>query len=98
MSETGQSLVRREEVRINDFAPIFDIPLRIVVEVGRLRLRVREVVKLTVGSVIELKKAAGEPFDVFINGKPIARGEIVPVEQSTGVRIVEIQRTGSYTS
>ena len=95
MSETSEALVvRREALRLREYAPIFDIPLRIVIEVGRLRLRVRDIGSLTVDTVLELKKAAGEPFDVYINGTPVARGEIMIVEQSTGLRIVEVNKPG----
>ena len=80
---------------LRDLAPVFDIPLRISIEVGRLRLRVRDLARLGPGSVIELKKPAGEPFDICINGMPVARGDVIIVEQSTGIRIVEIQRSGS---
>ena len=62
------------------------------IEVGRLRLRVRDVIKLVPGSVIELRKPAGEPFDICINGMPVARGEVISVEQSSGVRIIEVQK------
>jgi flagellar motor switch protein FliN/FliY len=51
--------------------------------------------KLAPNSVIELKKPAGEPFDICINGTPVARGEVIIVEQSSGVRIIEVQKPGS---
>ena len=79
---------------LRELAPVFDVPLRIAIEVGRIRLRVRDLIKLGPGSVIELKKPAGEPFDVCINGMPVARGEVISVEQSSGVRIIEVQKPG----
>jgi flagellar motor switch protein FliN len=86
------------DVMLRELVPVFDIPLHISVEVGRLRLRVRELVKLSPGSVIELKKLAGEPFDICINGARVARGEVTTVEQSSGVRIMEFQKPGGLTS
>lgn len=79
---------------LRELAPVFDVPLRVAIEVGRVRLRVRDLIKLGPGSVIELKKPAGEPFDVCINGIQVARGEVISVEQSSGVRIIEVQKPG----
>jgi flagellar motor switch protein FliN/FliY len=98
MTEKENAHARGSEVMLQELAPVFDIPLLISVEVGRLRLRVRELVKLSPGSVIELKKPAAEPFDICINGAQVARGEVITVEQSSGVRIMEFQRRGGLTS
>ena len=64
--------------------------MHVTIEVGRLKLPVREFVRLAQGSVLSLKKAAGEPFEISINGHSVARGEVIMVEQSSGVRIVEV--------
>jgi flagellar motor switch protein FliN/FliY len=79
---------------MRDLEPVHDIPLQISIEVGRMRLRVRDLMRLTPGSVIEVKKPAGEPFDICVNGVAVARGEVIIVEQSSGVRIVEVQKPG----
>jgi flagellar motor switch protein FliN/FliY len=94
MSEVHQALTKVPEDLLRELAPIFDIPLQITIEVGRLRLRVRDLAKLGPGSIIELKKPAGDPFDICINGVPAARGDVIVVDQSSGVRIVEILRSG----
>lgn len=67
-----------------------DIPLTVTVEIGRARMLVKDVLKLTVGSVVELDKLAGEPVDVLVNGKVIAKGEVVAVNENYGIRITEI--------
>jgi len=69
---------------------ILDVPLAVSVELGRVRMTVRELLALGAGSVIELVKAAGEPLDVLINGRPVARGEAVMVNEKFGVRLTEI--------
>ena len=79
---------------LRELAPVQDIPLQVAIEVGRMRLRVRDLIRLSENSVIELKKPAGEPFDICINGMQVARGEVIVVEQSSGVRIIEIQKPG----
>lgn len=69
---------------------LLDIPLEVVVELGRTRMRISEVLELTSGSIVELDKMAGEPVDVFVNNRLIARGEVVVIEEHFGVRITEI--------
>jgi flagellar motor switch protein FliN/FliY len=69
---------------------ILDIPLQVTVELGRKRLLVHDLLQLSQGSVIELSKQIGEPFEVLINQKLIARGEIVVINDKFGVRITDI--------
>lgn len=67
-----------------------DIPLDIVVELGRTKKKISEVLELTSGSIVELDKMAGELVDVYINSKLIAKGEVVVIDEHFGVRIKEI--------
>jgi len=69
---------------------LFDVPLKVVVELGRARMTLKQVMDLTIGSLIELDKLTGEPVDVLVNGKLIARGEVVVIDENFGVRITEI--------
>jgi len=69
---------------------IMDVPLQVTVELGRTRKLIREILDLTPGSVVELDKLAGEPVDILANGKPIAKGEVVVIDENFGVRITEI--------
>lgn len=69
---------------------ILDVPLGVSVELGRVRMPVRQLLALTAGSVIELAKLAGEPLDVLINGRAVARGEAVMVNDKFGIRLTEI--------
>jgi flagellar motor switch protein FliN len=69
---------------------LLDIPLEVVVELGRTKKKISEVLELTSGSIVELDKMAGEPVDVYVNNKLIARGEVVVIEEHFGVRIKEI--------
>ena len=95
MTQMQETPAVRTEAMLRELALVYDIPLQVAVEVGRLRLRVRDLIKLAVDSVIELKKPAGEPFDVCINSVFVARGEVIAAEQLSGVRIVEIQKSGA---
>ena len=95
MTQMQETPAVRTEAMLRELALVYDIPLQVAVEVGRLRLRVRDLIRLAVDSVIELKKPAGEPFDVCINGVFVARGEVMAAEQLSGVRIVEIQKSGA---
>ncbi len=69
---------------------IMDVNLQVTVELGRTILKVRDVLELGPGAVVELDRHAGEPVDVVVNNKPIARGEVVVVDENFGVRITEI--------
>jgi flagellar motor switch protein FliN/FliY len=73
-----------------NFDLLLDIPLEVTVEIGRTRLAIRELLELGPGSVVELAKLAGEHLDVLINGKPIARGEAVLVNDRFGVRLTDV--------
>lgn len=69
---------------------LLDVPLVLTVELGRTHRPIKEIINLAAGSVIELERLAGEPVDVMVNGKLIARGEVVVVDDKFGVRIVDI--------
>jgi flagellar motor switch protein FliN/FliY len=69
---------------------IMDVSMRVSVELGRSTLTVEEVLELGPGSVVELNKLAGEPVDILVNERLIARGEVVVVDENFGVRITEI--------
>jgi len=69
---------------------VLDIPLQVSVELGRKKLLVHDLLQLSQGSVIELSKQIGEPFEVLVNQKLIARGEVVVINDKFGVRITDI--------
>lgn len=69
---------------------LMDVSLLVTVEVGRARMTIQDLLQLSQGSVLELEKLAGEPLDIFINGRPVARGEAVIVNEKFGVRITDI--------
>lgn len=106
VSSQGDPARQRSSVQRARFAPLaqeanlnptpsnmdllMDITLRVSVELGRATLSVRDTLNLSPGQVIELDKLAGDPVDVLINGRLIARGEVVVVDDQFGVRITEI--------
>lgn len=69
---------------------LMDIPLEVSVELGRVKMLVRDIVELGAGSIVEIEKAAGEPVDILVNRRLVARGEVVVIEDNFGVRITEI--------
>jgi len=69
---------------------LLDVPLQVTVELGRTRMRIRDVLSLGIGAVIELERAAGEPVDLYVNDRLFARGEVVVIEENFGVRVTEI--------
>lgn len=69
---------------------IMDVPLEVTVELGRTTKSIQEILDFAPGTIIELDKIAGEPIDILVNGKYVAKGEVVVIEESFGVRITEI--------
>ncbi|MHB9093044.1 MAG: flagellar motor switch phosphatase FliY [Eubacteriales bacterium] len=69
---------------------IMDVPLQITVELGKSRKTIREILALGPGSVVELDKLAGEPVDLLVNGKLLAKGEVVVIDENFGIRITDI--------
>lgn len=75
---------------IGDFHVIRDVEVEITLEIGRRRMRVADVLRLSPGQTIELPKAAGEPVDIYVNGQLLGRGEVAVVSDRYGVRITEL--------
>ena len=74
----------------NNLELLMDVPLQVTVELGRTMKLVKEVLALGPGSVVELDKLAGEPVDILVNEKPIAKGEVVVIDENFGIRVTEI--------
>ena len=81
-----------QPVQVNDanIGLILDVPLSVTVELGRTNKSIKEILELTNGSIVELDKLAGEPVDINVNGKFLAKGEVVVIDENFGVRITEI--------
>ncbi len=91
MSEKSANELTKDTAADNsklDF--ILDIPLHVTVELGRTKLLVKDILQLNQGAVVELSKMAGEPLDVFVNSKLVARGEAVVVNEKFAIRLVDI--------
>jgi flagellar motor switch protein FliN len=81
--------------QVDDHTParldlILDVTLPLTVELGRARMQIQEVLKLAPGSVIELDKSAGDPVELYINDRPIAKGEVVIIDENFGIRLTSI--------
>jgi len=89
-SETGEE--GEEDSVANDprLDRILDIPLSVTVELGRSKMLIHELLQLGQGSVVELTKMVGEPLEVLVNNKLVARGEVVVVNEKFGVRLTDI--------
>ena len=84
-SGTGNVMAGQENIGL-----IMDVPLEVTVELGRTKKSIAEILDFAPGTIIELDKIAGEPIDVLVNGKFVAKGEVVVIEESFGVRVTEI--------
>ncbi|MBF0316581.1 MAG: flagellar motor switch protein FliN [Nitrospirae bacterium] len=78
------------EEGLRDIKFLLDIPLTITVEIGRTKMLINDLLQLGQGSVVELDKLAGEPLEMLINNKVIARGEVVVVNEKFGIRLTDI--------
>lgn len=86
-----QSAVQNSIMRDLDF--LLDIPLEVSVELGRTTMIINDLLQLGQGSVIELSKLAGEPLEILVNQRPVARGEAVVINEKFGIRITDIIST-----
>lgn len=83
----GNSKLSKESGNI---ALILDVPLQVTVELGNTRMRIKEILELGVGSIVELDKLAGDPVDIYVNGKLIAKGEVVVIDENFGIKVTDI--------
>ncbi len=81
---------KEEEPERTDINFILDIPLELSVELGKAKMLINDLLQLGQGSIVELNKLAGEPLEVYINRKLVARGEVVVVNEKFGVRLTDI--------
>jgi len=86
----GDVVCEKEKVDANKLDLILDIPLTMTVELGRSKMLINDLLQLGEGSVVELTKLVGEPLEVLINSKLVARGEVVVVNEKFGVRLTSI--------
>ena len=104
MSETDttdtpviEALTIRNDELLRQIASLSDVPVLVSIEVGRTEIRVRDLLEMKAGTIFEVRKIAGEPLDVRLNGRALARGEVVAIEQTAAVRIVDIAKPGALT-
>jgi len=86
--QAGDDALNKLKVQNLDF--ILDIPLKVTVELGRTSVMIKDLLQLGQGSVLELDKLAGEPLEILINGKLVAKGEVVVVNEKFGIRLTDI--------
>src|SRR3954470_17833976 len=77
-------------VLVGDLAPVLDVPVELTVEIGRTTMTIGETLGIGPGSIVSLNRPFGEPVDLLVNGKRIARGEVVAVDEEFGLRVTEI--------
>jgi flagellar motor switch protein FliN/FliY len=88
--EKTETVEKVEQATAKNIDFLLDIPLELTVELGRARLLIKDLLQLGQGSVVELEKLAGEPMEILVNNKLVARGEVVVVNEKFGVRLTDI--------
>lgn len=79
-----------DEPTSRDLGLVLDVPVEVSVEIGRTRMTIRQAMALVPGFVVTLDKVAGEPVDLLVNGKRVARGEVVVIDEEFGLRVTEV--------
>ena len=74
----------------NDLSLVLDVPVDLVVEIGRTRMTIRETLGICRGTIISLDRLAGEPADLLVNGRLVARGEVIAIDEEFGLRVTEV--------
>ena len=88
--EGGEASSEADALGMAALGSLVDVPLRLTVEVGATRMLVREVLQLNKGSVVPLDRMSGDPADILVNGRLVARGEVTMLDDSVAVRVVEL--------
>jgi flagellar motor switch protein FliN/FliY len=73
-----------------DLGLVLEVPVELAVEIGRTTMTIRETLAIAPGSIIALNRMAGEPVDLLVNGRRIARGEVVAIDEEFGLRVTEV--------
>jgi flagellar motor switch protein FliN len=74
----------------DDLSPLRDVPVDVSVELGRARMTIGETLELGPGAIVTLDRMAGEPVDLLVNGRVVARGEVVVIDEEFGLRVTEV--------
>lgn len=83
-----------EDHPLYDLTAVYDVPVQVSAVLGTAKMRVDQLLKLGRGAVIELDRKAGEPIDIFVNDRLVARGEIVIIEDNLGITMTELVKAG----
>lgn len=90
LDTTPNASARDRVIEERDLDPVLDVPIKLTAILGRTKLPISEVLRLAEGSVLELEKAIGEPVELLVNDRLVARGEVVLVDNQLGVTLSEI--------
>ncbi len=83
----------QKAVSASDLEPVYDIPVKVSAILGKSKIKVNQLLQLGRGAIVELDRKVGEPIDIFVNNRLVARGEVVVVEDRLGITMTEIIKT-----
>lgn len=89
-TEKAEKTERTEHSAMRDMEFLLDVPLELTVQLGKTRMLIKDLLQLGQGSIVELEKLAGEPMEILVNNKLVARGEVVVVNEKFGIRLTDI--------
>jgi flagellar motor switch protein FliN len=89
-NSSDQTKTAAQDREVRELGFLLDIPLEVSIEIGRTRILIKDLLQLQEGTIIELDKLAGEPLDLYVNSRLIARGEAVMVKDRYGLRLTDV--------
>ena len=89
-SESKEKVAKQGSAAVNNLRVLENIEVKLTVEVGNTEIKIKDLLRLNEGSVVELERLAGEPLDILANGTKIAKGEVVMVGEKFGIRFTEV--------
>jgi flagellar motor switch protein FliN len=90
LEQPAQDQSTPRDIEEIDLDPVLDVPIILTAVLGRTKLPIADVLRLTEGSILELEKAIGEPVDILVNDRVVARGEIVLIDNQLGITLAEL--------
>jgi len=89
-TDKAEKTEKTEKTAMRDMEFLLDVPLELTVQLGKTRMLIKDLLQLGQGSIVELEKLAGEPMEILVNNKLVARGEVVVVNEKFGIRLTDI--------
>lgn len=96
LNELGEGAAAPSAAKPNNLEAVYDVPVKVLAVLGRSKMMVSQLLKLGRGAIVELDRKVGEPIDIYVNNRLVARGEVVVVGEQLGITMTEIVKTENF--